>query len=139
MITYNFIDVTFPIDEERYNGWISSIVKNENKSIEEINYIFCNDDYLHDLNIKFLNHDTYTDIITFDNSLGDTLISDIFISLDRVKENATSYNVCYEDEVHRVMAHGVLHLCGYKDKVDQDIAIMRIKEDEAIDMFHVER
>lgn len=139
MITYNFIDVEFSLDEQLYSAWINEIVKKEECIIDEVNYIFCTDEYLYDLNVKFLNHDTYTDIITFDNSLGKTLISDIFISLERVKENAEEYKVTLNEELHRVMAHGVLHLCGYKDKTDDEASLMRTKENEAIKMFHVER
>lgn len=138
MISYNFIDVAYPLVETKYTNWISAIAIQEDKRIEEINYIFCTDEYLHSLNVQFLNHDTLTDIITFDNSLGNTLISDIFISLERVKENAKNFDVSLEEELNRVMAHGVLHLCGYKDKSEEDISIMRSKEDGAINLFHVE-
>ena len=139
MITYNFIDVEFSLNEELYSAWINEVALKEECTIEEVNYIFCTDEYLYDLNVKFLNHDTYTDIITFDNSLGKTLVSDIFISLERVKENADEFKVSLSEELHRVMAHGVLHLCGYKDKTDDEASLMRVKEDEAIKLFHVER
>ncbi len=139
MITYNFIDVKFSLNEVLYSAWINEVALKEECTIEEVNYIFCTDEYLYDLNVKFLNHDTYTDIITFDNSLGKTLISDIFISLERVKENADKFKVSLNEELHRVMAHGVLHLCGYKDKTDDEASLMRVKEDEAIKLFHVER
>ncbi len=139
MITYNFIDVDFSLDENLYSTWINEVASKEECTIEEVNYIFCTDEYLYDLNVKFLNHDTYTDIITFDNSLGRTLISDIFISLERVKENAEEFQVSMKEELHRVMAHGVLHLCGYKDKTDDEASLMRVKEDEAMQLFHVER
>ncbi len=138
MITYNFIDVEHPLNEGKYSKWIAAVAVREKKSVEEINYIFCTDEYLHNLNMKFLNHDTYTDIITFDNCLGKNLISDIFISLDRVKENAKEYGVTLEEELNRVMVHGVLHLCGYKDKSDDDATLMRQKEDESMALFHVE-
>lgn len=109
-------------------SWISKAIQEEQKKEGEINYIFVNDDYLHKLNLDFLAHDTLTDIITFDNSVGNILHSDIYISIERIQENAIDFSVSFEEELHRVMIHGILHLCGYKDKTATDIEIMRAKE-----------
>lgn len=110
--------------------WLKLVAGKEKTSIGELNYIFCSDPYLHDINRKFLNHDTYTDIITFDNSTVRGVIEgDVFISLDRVKENAEKYNVTFDEELHRVMVHGVLHLIGYTDKSPLEKQRMKKKED----------
>jgi len=109
-------------------GCIQAVVKQEGKHIGEINFIFCDDEFLHKINLEFLEHDSYTDIITFDYSVGDELISEIYISVERVKENAPDYSESFEEELDRVVIHGMLHLCGYKDKSDEEEAIMREKE-----------
>lgn len=124
---------------EKYSLWIENVISSEEKKLEEISYIFCNDDYLLNLNEEYLNHDTYTDIITFDYSIGRILQGDIYISTERVKENSEIYNVSFEEELRRVIVHGVLHLCGYKDKTNEESSIMREKEDEKIQLFHVEQ
>ena len=113
-------------------SWLSSSIKNESKSPGEISYIFCSDSFLHEMNKKYLNHDTLTDIISFDNSLGNQINGDIFISIERVKENANTYKTSFEDELHRVIIHGVLHYCGFNDKTKAEAALMRKKEDEAL-------
>ena len=109
-------------------NWIAFIIQKEKKELGEINYVFMSDEDLIKTNIEFLNHYTYTDIITFDYSEGELINSDIYISIDRVKENATKFNTTFENELHRVMIHGVLHLCGYKDKSKKDAELMRKKE-----------
>lgn len=108
--------------------WIQEAIRNEGCSEGEISFIFCSDSFLHSLNVEFLQHDTLTDIITFDNSLGSELHGEIYISTDRVRENATVYNVLFEDELSRVLIHGILHLCGYKDKTVEEEREMRDKE-----------
>ena len=129
MISFNY-DIEFRIqDEATVSKWISNLIEEENYKEGEINYIFCSDDYLHKINVDFLNHDTLTDIISFDYSVGKELPGDIYISIDRVKDNAKDFNVQFKDELARVMAHGVLHYCGYKDKSEEDVKIMRSKED----------
>jgi len=110
-------------------AWITKAIENEEKELEEINYIFCNDDYLLEKNQTFLNHDTYTDIITFDYSEMNRISGDIFISVERVNENARKFAVPFNTELKRVMIHGVLHLLGYKDKSDEEKETMREKED----------
>ena len=129
MISFNY-DIEFRIqDETTVSKWISNLIEEENYKEGEINYIFCSDDYLHKINIDFLNHNTLTDIISFDYTVGKELHGDIYISIDRVKDNAKDFNVQFKDELARVMAHGVLHYCGYKDKSEEDVKIMRSKED----------
>lgn len=109
--------------------WLDQVAKNEKKSIEGVNYIFCDDDYLLEKNIKYLKHNTLTDIISFDYSQGDALLGDVFISTERVMENAVTLGVERTEELHRVMVHGLLHYCGYKDKTLKEKELMRMKED----------
>ncbi len=137
MIGFNVTDVKFNLKNKQvYKKWLTAIIENEGKKAGDISYVFCSDEYLLDLNKQYLNHDTYTDIITFDYAEGNKTSGDIFISIDRVKENAGKFNVTFEEELLRVMAHGVLHLMGYKDKKSGDISIMRSKEEESIEMFN---
>lgn len=139
MIRFNY-ETDFKLtDEKRYKNWLSDVIKSEEKKRGDINYIFCDDSYLHEINVQYLNHDDYTDIISFDYSVGNELHGDIFISVDRVRENALEFAVSFDDELLRVMAHGVLHYAGYKDKTDTDSELMRQKEEEKIKMFHVEQ
>ena len=121
-------------EEEEISKWISSVITSEGCIEGEITYIFCDDEYLHKLNLQFLNHDTLTDIISFDNSLGKEIHGEIYISTQRVEENAKEYNVTFDDELHRVIIHGILHYCGYKDKSKADHEIMRTKENDALQM-----
>ncbi|EPR74652.1 metal-dependent hydrolase [Winogradskyella psychrotolerans RS-3] len=129
MISFNY-ETQFKLENtEQLSEWISNTISEENCKEGEINYIFCNDDYLHKLNVDFLDHDTLTDVISFDYSLGKELHGDIYISVERVEENASDFNVAFKDEIARVIIHGVLHYCGYKDKTDADEKEMRSKED----------
>jgi rRNA maturation RNase YbeY len=138
MIEFNY-ELDFKLSKEPYYAdWLTRVIDSEGKSLGTLSYIFCDDAYLLDINMKYLNHDTYTDIVTFDYCEGDTISGDLFISIDRVLENAKEYNVDFSEELHRVMSHGVLHLAGYKDKTDMDAALMRKKEEEKIKLFHVE-
>lgn len=135
MISFNY-EIDFElVNEEVYSRWISSVILSENKKEGEINYIFCDDDYLHKLNLEYLNHDTLTDIISFDYSVGNELSGDVFISVERVEENAGDFKVDFDEELKRVMVHGVLHYCGYQDKSELDEKIMRSKEEDKIKMF----
>ena len=130
-----FSETTFNLQNpEKVASWISAIISNENHEEGELSYIFCDDEYLHKLNVEFLKHDTLTDIISFDNSLGNQINGDIFISVERVKENASKFNTTFENELHRVIIHGVLHYCGYKDKTKKDADIMRVKENKALSL-----
>ncbi|MCJ7759226.1 MAG: rRNA maturation RNase YbeY [Gillisia sp.] len=124
---------------DRHAKWIEQVIVSENMKLEEINYIFCDDEYMLKLNVEFLGHDTYTDIITFNNNVGRILQGDIFISTERVKDNAETFGVIFEDELRRVLSHGILHLCGYNDKTEEDSLIMRDKEEEKMKLFHVEQ
>ncbi|PZR23944.1 MAG: rRNA maturation RNase YbeY [Flavobacterium psychrophilum] len=139
MISFNY-ETDFELqDEARYEEWISEVIESEDKTEGEINYIFCDDEYLLQKNIEFLDHDTLTDIISFDYTMGNLISGDIFISVERVKDNAADYGVSFADELRRVMAHGVLHYCGYKDKSEEDSTVMRSKEEEKMKLFHVEQ
>ena len=138
MISFNY-ETDFELENEaQYEYWISRIIESEGFDEGEINYIFCDDDYLHKINIEYLDHDTLTDIISFDYTVGNLIQGDIFVSVERVKDNANDFNVSFEEELKRVLSHGVLHYCGYKDKSPQDEALMRLKEEEKIQMFHAE-
>ncbi|EDP96836.1 rRNA maturation RNase YbeY [Kordia algicida OT-1] len=139
MISFHY-ETQFELpNEAQIEQWIGNVIASENRKEGEINYIFCDDEYLHKLNVEFLNHDTLTDIISFDNSLGNQLHGDIFISVERVADNANDFKVSFEEELRRVMIHGILHYCGYKDKTDEDQAEMTAKENEKLQMFHVEQ
>nr|WP_315252205.1 rRNA maturation RNase YbeY [uncultured Flavobacterium sp.] len=139
MINFNY-ESEFTLDnEEAIATWLSAVILSENKNEGEINYIFCDDEYLHKINLEYLNHDTLTDIISFDYTMGNEISGDIFISIERVLDNAKDYNTLFEDELKRVLVHGVLHYCGYKDKSEADEELMRSKEDEKTAMFHVEQ
>ncbi len=126
-------EIIFHLDnQDKVAGWLEKIALREGKNIDIINYIFCSDEYLLQINIEYLDHHTYTDIITFPYEENDNLESDIFISIDRVKENSHQYQIPFEQELYRVMAHGLLHLCGYGDKTPAEKEIMRAKEDECL-------
>ncbi|WP_458628226.1 rRNA maturation RNase YbeY [Winogradskyella sp. PC D3.3] len=129
MISFNYETQFILENTEQLSEWISNTISEENCKEGEINYIFCTDNYLHKLNVDFLDHDTLTDVISFDYSVGKELHGDIYISVERVEENAADFNVAFQDEIARVIIHGVLHYCGYKDKTDADEKVMRSKED----------
>ncbi|MFY7815413.1 MAG: rRNA maturation RNase YbeY [Chryseobacterium taeanense] len=112
-----------------YKTWLESIILSEGKKLGEINYIFCDDEYLLKVNQDYLQHDYYTDIITFDYVKGKTISGEIFVSLQRISENASTLAKEYEEELRRVLAHGILHLSGYKDKTQEEEKLMRSKED----------
>ena len=129
MITFNY-ETEFKLrTETQIANWISKSIVNEAYKEGDINYIFSDDDYLLGLNIKHLKHNTLTDIISFDYTLGKILSGDIFISIDRVRENALKFEANFDDELQRVIIHGILHFCGYKDKTKEDKRLMRKKED----------
>lgn len=134
MIQFFFEGVDNGIDD-KYKAWLEDIIKSEGKKVGEINYIFCDDEYLLKVNQEFLQHDFYTDIITFDAVRGKTINGEIFVSLSRILDNSFTQNIPYEIELQRVLAHGILHLCGYKDKSESEITLMRKKEDEYIKKF----
>jgi rRNA maturation RNase YbeY len=139
MINFNY-ETDFNLEnEEAIAAWLGTVITSENKKEGEINYIFCDDEYLHKINLEYLQHDTLTDIISFDYSMGNELHGDIFVSIERVTDNATDFNVSFEEELKRVLVHGILHYCGYKDKGEAEESLMRSKENEKIAMFHVEQ
>lgn len=128
MISFNY-ETEFSLEnEQQISNWISSVISEEEFREGEINYIFCDDDYLLKLNLEFLNHDTLTDIISFDYTVGKEINGDVYISIERVRDNANDFNVEFIDELNRVMVHGVLHYCGYKDKSEDEKKAMRLKE-----------
>lgn len=131
ILFFNEAPIKYRLEHKtKIRQWINSVAEQEKHQILQVNYIFCNDEYLLQLNQQYLNHQTYTDIITFDNSDEKGFIeSDIFISLSRVKENATTFKVRFIYELYRVMIHGLLHLCGFADKTKTEKKVMRNKED----------
>ncbi|MBC6700040.1 rRNA maturation RNase YbeY [Hymenobacter sp. BT190] len=129
-------DVDFKVaDAEELTSWIERVAEVHEYEIVQLTYIFCSDEYLHKVNVEYLDHDTYTDVITFDNADdADIIEGDIFISVDRVRENAVTHGVTFRDELHRVMIHGVLHLLGYADKDLLSQTAMRKKEDDCLSL-----
>jgi rRNA maturation RNase YbeY len=136
-IQYFNEDIAFPKVKKRItSSWIKQVIFLEEKRVGDISFIFCSDEYLLDVNRKYLNHDYFTDIITFDDVEGDVINGDIFISVDRVKENSNEFATSFDDEVHRILIHGVLHLLGYKDKAKKDKNLMTEKEDFYLKLFN---
>ena len=136
-ITFNYLNQSFSLrDRKKIKVYLRKKLNEEGKKIERINYVFCDDAYLLEINKQYLNHDTLTDIITFELSAdGGALVSDIYISVERVKENARLFRVKFTDELLRVIFHGALHLAGYKDKRKADMSVMRKKEDEWLQQY----
>jgi probable rRNA maturation factor len=134
MIVFFNEDIDFKFQgKNKFKSWLKKVADKEGFSINNLNYIFCSDEYLHKINLEYLDHDTYTDIITFDNSEAELSIEgDIFISIERVRENSQTLNTIFEDELKRVIVHGLLHLCGYDDHTVEDKAEMRRLESEYI-------
>ena len=128
----NIEEITIP---PLTKDWLQNLISSENKKLGEINYIFCDDEHLLQVNRDFLQHDYYTDVITFDYVKGKTISADIFVSLPRISDNAKSLSKDFNSELLRVLAHGVLHLCGYKDKTEDEILEMRSKEDFYLNIF----
>jgi rRNA maturation RNase YbeY len=136
------IDFYFETDfklqnEATLQKWISDIIISEGLELGEIVYVFCDDAYLHKLNLEYLDHDTFTDIISFDYKMGKLLNGEIYISIERVAENAKIFLTTFEDELHRVIIHGILHFCGYKDKNKNDELVMRAKENESLSLLNL--
>lgn len=136
MILFNY-ETDFQLsNEQMLENWIKTCVSADGFELGELNYIFCDDAYLHKLNMEFLQHDTLTDIISFDNTLGKLIGGDIFISVERVRDNAKDFTVSFEEELHRVMIHGVLHYMGYQDKSEEDKKAMRSKENNCLSILN---
>ncbi len=139
MIEYHY-ELPFDLlDEGGHTEWITRVVLDEGNKIVRLSYVFCDDNYLLKLNQEFLDHNTLTDILTFPYSDEEGMKGEIFISVERVQDNAKALNIPFDDELKRVMIHGVLHLLGYTDRTAQDKRKMRAKEEEKIKMFHVEQ
>lgn len=130
-------DVSFTLpDKKGLKAWVKKVSNEHDTSVKDVNYIFCSDDYLLNVNRKYLNHDYYTDIVTFDQSdEEDTISADIFISIDRVKENAESSGITFDHELRRVMIHGILHLLGYNDQTPQEKEAIRKKEEDCLSLY----
>ena len=129
-VSFNFVETKDILSKKnKIKSWIKNVVEQKGKSIGDISYIFCDDEYLLEINKSYLNHDYYTDIITFDYVKGKKISGDIFVSLPRIFDNAETLSKDFDSEFFRVLAHGILHLCGYKDKTDEEISEMRNKED----------
>ena len=137
MINFFNEDIDFKLKgKNNFKVWLNKVAEKEGFIINDLNYIFCSDKYLHKMNLKYLDHDTYTDIITFDNSEDETIIEgDIFISIERITDNSKTLNTPFEDETKRVIVHGLLHLCGYDDHSVEGKAQMRRSESEYILIF----
>ena len=136
MIQFFFENIAEIPLQSNTSQWLENIIISEGKKLGEINYIFCDDEYLLKVNQDFLAHDYYTDIITFDYVKGKTISADIFVSLPRIFDNASTLSKNFEDEFHRVLAHGILHLCGYKDKTEAEEKEMRSKEDFYLSLYN---
>lgn len=138
MIIFFNEDINFKFqDKNKFKNWLKKVAEKEGFSIGNLNYIFCSDVYLHKINLEYLDHDTFTDIITFDNSESEKIIEgDIFISIERVRENSQSLNTVFENELKRVIVHGLLHLCGYDDHSVDEKQNMRSLETQYIEYFH---
>ncbi|MDR0427665.1 MAG: rRNA maturation RNase YbeY [Dysgonamonadaceae bacterium] len=137
-ILYHSVEIQFPsIKRREVTNWIKKIASSHNKKIGEISYIFCSDKEILRINEQYLNHDYYTDIITFDYTEANTLSGDIFISLETVKSNSEKYLSDYQEELHRVIIHGILHLCGLKDKTPQEEQLMRESENRALTLLSI--
>ena len=134
-VSFHRENVSLNADEKLIIKWLTNSVNSLNYSVGELSFVFCSDDYLRKLNIKHLNQDYFTDVITFDYSKEMSLIGDVFISTERVKENAKLFNVSFNEELFRVIIHGVLHLCGFKDKTKEEKAEMRSKENNFLSLI----
>ena len=139
MITYSNEGVSMPkIKRRKITAWIKDVAASYNRQVGEVGYLFCNDEKILEVNQQYLGHDYYTDIITFDYDEGDVINGDIVISLDTVRSNAAQQGTAYMDELHRVIIHGILHLCGINDKAPGEREIMEAAENKALELFRSE-
>ncbi len=137
VILYFKEDIDFDLPSEtRLEAWIKATIATEQAKLQQLSYIFCSDTYLHQLNVEYLDHDTLTDVISFPYAEPPNIQGDIFISIDRIRENAATFGVAFEQELLRVMSHGLLHFCGYGDKTEAEAQLMRTKENEALERWH---
>ncbi|PHR98874.1 MAG: rRNA maturation RNase YbeY [Leeuwenhoekiella sp.] len=135
MIEFNSQNDFVLKEETQVISWLEDIAKVEGYEIDDLGYVFCSDAYLLEINKQYLDHDTYTDIVTFDYSQKGILSGELYISTDRVRDNASEFDVSFETELRRVMAHGLLHMCGYGDKTEEQISVMRSKEEDCLKMW----
>lgn len=136
LVSFHSEAINFQLKQESaIQQWINEVIEHQNANLVNLSYVFCNDEYLHAINLEYLNHDTLTDIITFPYLEPPNVEGDIFISIDRVRENAKTFQVPFEQELRRVIIHGVLHLCGQADKTEEEAKQMRQKEEVALAMF----
>ncbi|MBZ9626923.1 rRNA maturation RNase YbeY [Psychroflexus sp. CAK57W] len=126
-------------NKKSHADWLKAVIESEQKKVDDLSYVFCSDEDLLYINKRYLDHDTFTDIITFDYSEDESISAEIYISIDRVKENAKDFKVKFENELRRVLVHGVLHCCGYGDSTEESKAEMRALENKKIELFHVEQ
>ena len=135
MVRYFFEDVKFEYKDRRFNNsWLKLVAESEIKRLGDVNIIFCSDPYILSINLQYLGHDYFTDIITFDYCEGNRISGDLFISVDSVRENAVFYGTEFDNELHRVNVHGILHLIGYDDHTEEDIKTMRSEENYYLDL-----
>ena len=135
MVTYHFEDTDFQFKNRKFNNmWLKMVIESEIKKLGQVAIVFCSDNYILDINQRYLQHDYFTDIITFDYCDNNLISGDLFISVDSVKENSLFYGVDFETELNRVMVHGILHLIGYDDHTEEDIKVMREKENYYLEM-----
>ena len=127
--------VSFPLDTSVINNWIENAVLSLGYSLKNLSFVFCDDEYLKNINVKYLGHDYYTDVISFDYSTEEGLVGDVFISIERVRENANNFKVSFNEELFRVIIHGVLHLCGFNDKTDKEIKEIRKQENHFLSLI----
>lgn len=139
MIEYNSNNDYALTEQNKYTEWLKNVIEKEGFSLGEICYVFTSDEELWQINLEYLGHDYYTDIITFDYTEDQVLSGDIFISTDRVEENAGEFGVQFEEELRRIMVHGILHLMGYRDKTKEEKKLMRLQEESKLKLFHVEQ
>lgn len=139
MIEYNSNNDYALTEQNKYTEWLKNVIEKEGFSLGEICYVFTSDEELWQINLEYLGHDYYTDIITFDYTEDQVLSGDIFISTDRVEENAREFGVQFEEELRRIMVHGILHLMGYRDKTKEEKKLMRLQEESKLKLFHVEQ
>ncbi len=135
-VSFHTQSISFKIKQSRLlKQWVKAVVEQQGKHLGEVSYVFCSDEYLLEMNREHLQHDYYTDIITFDYGQGQVVSGDLFISIDRVRDNADNERVAFEEELHRVMIHGILHLLGFKDKKKEEQEVMRLEENQALVLF----
>lgn len=127
--------VSFPLDASAINVWIENAVLSLGYSLKNLSFVFCDDEYLKNINVKYLGQDYYTDVISFDYSTEEGLVGDVFISIERVRENANNFKVSFNEELFRVIIHGVLHLCGFNDKTDKEIKEIRKQENHFLSLI----